>query len=176
MAKSEEMNTVIDYLDELEEILDKCKPVPFSNRVSVDREKLNEVILDIRYNLPNEIERAQKIVADYERILADARSKSGVILEEARLEAAKLADEHEVYKQAVQQAEETVEKGKKDARDMRLNAMEYADSILEKAEETLRDAMASVNQGTRAVDNFFNETLEVIFANRQELRGNKVQQ
>ena len=169
------METILDFLDEMEEILDQSKPVPFTNRVSIDRERLFDIIERIRLNLPMEIDKAQKIVSDYERIIADARGKSNVIVDEARLEADKLADEHEVYRLAVQQANEIIDKSKVEANDIRQNVMEYADSILEKAESTLREVMASVNQGTRTIDDMFNKTLDIIYDNRQELRGNKRQ-
>jgi len=169
------METILDYLDEMEEIIDQAKSVPFTNRISIDRERLFDVIEKIRLNLPIEIDKAQKIVADYERILADARGKSDIIVDEARHEAAKQADEHEVYKIALQQAQEMIDKSKKEAGDIRLNVMEYADEILAKAENTVRDVMTSVNQGTRAIDDLFNKTLDIIYENRQELRGNKRQ-
>jgi len=159
----------------MEEIIDQAKSVPFTNKISIDRERLFDVIEKIRLNLPIEIDKAQKIVADYERILADARGKSEVIVDEARHEAEKRADDHEVYRIAVQQAQELVEKGKREANDIRQNVMEYADDILAKAENTVREVMSSVNQGTRAIDDLFNKTLDIIYENRQELRGNKRQ-
>ena len=167
------METILDFLDEMEEILDTSKPVPFTNKVSVDRERLFDIIERIRLNLPTEIDKAQKIVYDYERIINEARNKSDIIVDEARTEAEKRADEHEVYKIAVQQANEVVEKSQKEANDIRQNVMEYADEILAKAENTLREVMTSVNQGTRAIDDLFNNTLDIIYDNRQELRGNK---
>ena len=169
------METILDFLDEMEEIIDQAKSVPFTNKISIDRERLFDVIEKIRLNLPIEIDKAQKIVADYERILADARGKSEVIVDEARHEAEKRADDHEVYRIAVQQAQELVDKGKREANDIRQNVMEYADDILAKAENTVREVMSSVNQGTRAIDDLFNKTLDIIYENRQELRGNKRQ-
>lgn len=166
------MDTILDYLDDIEEILENSRPSPFSSKVPVDRDKFFEIIEEIRLNLPVEMDKAQKIVSDHERIVADARNKAKMIISEAQMEAAKLADEHEVYRRALEQANETIEKSKKDAKDMRLNAMEYADEILAKAESTLREAMSSVNQSTRAIDTFFNNTLDIIYSNRQELRGN----
>jgi len=169
------METILDFLDEMEEIIDQAKSVPFTNKISIDRERLFDVIEKIRLNLPIEIDKAQKIVSDYERILADARGKSEVIVDEARHEAEKRADDHEVYRIAVQQAQELVDKGKREANDIRQNVMEYADNILAEAENTVREVMSSVNQGTRAIDDLFNKTLDIIYENRQELRGNKRQ-
>jgi len=170
------METILDFLDEMDEILDTSRPVPFSNKVSVDRDRLLDIIERIRLNLPTEIDKAQKIVYDYERIIGEARNKSTIIVDEARTEAEKRADEHEVYRIATQQAEEIINKSKKEANDIRQNVMEYADEILAKAEATLREVMTSVNQGTRAIDDLFNNTLDIIYDNRQELRGNKRQQ
>jgi len=169
------METILDFLDEMEEILDASRPVPFSNKVSVDRERLFDIIERIRLNLPTEIDKAQKIVYDYERIINEARNKSDIIVGEARSEAEKRADEHEVYKIAVLQANEIIDQSKKEANEIRQNVMEYADEILAKAEGTLREVMTSVNQGTRAIDDLFNNTLDIIYENRQELRGNKRQ-
>ena len=167
------METIFDFLDEMEEILDHSKPVPFTNRVSVDRERLFDIIERIRLNLPMEIDKAQKIVADHERILADARGKSSIIVDEARHEAVKLADEHEVYKQAVQHGNEIIEKSKREAFEIRQNAMQYTDDILAQTETSLREVMTSVSQGTRAIDDLLNKTLDIIYDNRQELRGKK---
>lgn len=47
------METVLDLLNELEETLDNSRAVPFSNRVSVDKEELYEIITEIRMKLPN---------------------------------------------------------------------------------------------------------------------------
>ena len=53
------METVFDLLNELEETLDNSRAVPFSNRVSVDKEELYEIITEIRMKLPNELKQSK---------------------------------------------------------------------------------------------------------------------
>lgn len=63
-----------------------------------------------------------------------------------------MVDEHEISRRAYEQAEVIINNAKKNAREIRLGTREYADSILSKVEEILED------------------TLEVIKANRDELK------
>lgn len=166
------MDTILDYLDEIDDILENSKPVPFSNRVSIDKARLSELLEEIRLNLPVEIDKAQRIVTDHERIVEDARRKASLVIDDARQEINKRANEHEITALATEHAREIIDDAKKDAKEMRQNAMEYADEILEKVENTLRKAMSLMNQSTRNIDELFNDNLELINQNRKELQEN----
>lgn len=170
------MDTILDYLDAIEEIIESGRPVHFSNRISIDSLRLTEILQEIRLNLPAEIDRAQKIVQDHERIVEDAKRKRYMLLEDAQAEANALADEHEIYKMACERGEEIIENAKRDAKEMRQNAVEYADEILEKVEKSIREAMQNMNKTTRSIDELFNNNLELIYSNRQELQVNTKRQ
>ena len=49
------MDTVMKLLDEIEEVLDQSRAVPFSSKVNVDKEEIYDIIAEIRTRLPNEI-------------------------------------------------------------------------------------------------------------------------
>ena len=167
------MDTILDYLDEIDDILETSKPVPFSNnRVSVDKLRLTEILEEIRLNLPVEIDKAQRIVTDHERIIEDAKRKASIIIEDAKHEITKLADEHEIASLAYERAREIMDEAKIDARDMRHNAMAYADTLLERIEDSIRDAMTLMNQTNRGIDELFNSNIEIINQNRRELQEN----
>jgi len=167
------MDTILDYLDEIDDILESSKAVPFSNnRISIDKMRLTEILEEIRLNLPVEIDRAQRIVTDHERIVEDAKRKAALIIEDARTEIIKLADEHEIAVMAYERAREIIDEARKDAKDMRQNAMEYADGILERIEDAIRDATTMMNQTTRGIDEMFSGNLDVIHQNRKELQEN----
>ena len=167
------MDSIYDYLDMLEDILESGKAVPFSNKVSIEKGRIFDVLGDIRLNLPNEIRQAQRIIEDHDKIIADARQKAGAILKEAESTAQMMTSSHEIYKMAVAAAEEKTEDAKKAARDMRLNAMDYADEIIGKTESMVRDAQINLDQQHRILDEYFAQTVDVLYANRQELRGNQ---
>ena len=65
------METVLDLLNELEETLDNSRAVPFSNRVSVDKEELYEIITEIRMKLPNELKQSKWVIEERNKILHD---------------------------------------------------------------------------------------------------------
>ncbi len=167
------MESLLDYLDALEDLLDSCKPVPFSNKISVEKERIFDIISDIRLNLPNEIRQAQRIIEEHDKIINDANAKGGNIIREAEMNAKILTNSHEITKMATEQASEIMEEAKRSARDMRLNAMDYADEILSKIEDKVRETMLNLEQQYRITDEYLSDIIEVLYSNRQELRGGK---
>ncbi|MDR1065946.1 MAG: ATPase [Clostridiales bacterium] len=167
------MDSLLDYLDMLEELLENSKSAPFSSKISVDKEQIFDILGEIRMNLPVEMRQAQRIIEDHDKIIAEAKSKADDIIKESAVIAQEKADEHEVYKIAVEQSREVVDEAKKTSRDMRMSAVEYADEILSKTENAVRDAMENLVRHSREIEDSFSETIDVLYSNRQELRGNK---
>ena len=165
------MDSLLDYLDQIEDILDASKSVPFSNKISVEKERIYDVMNEIRLNLPTEIRHAQRIIEDHDKIIADSRVKASGILKEAEDEAKLLTNEHEIFRRANEQATDMIEESKKSARDLRLNAMDYADEILEKTESMVKEAMENIDEQFRLVNNYLSQTIDVLYENRQSLRG-----
>ncbi len=167
------MDSLLDYLDMLEDLLERSKAVPFSNRISIDKERVFDLVSEMRLNLPNEMRQAQRIIEDHDKIIADAKNKAASIIKEAEHKAQELTDEHEIYKLAVEQSRELMEDTKRSARDMRLSAVDYADEILSKTENAIRDCLSNITAQYRVVEDNLSDTIEVLYSNRQELRGNK---
>ena len=160
-----------EYLDMLEDLIEGSKAMPFSSKVSLDKEQIFEIISDMRINVPNEIRQAQKIINEHDRIVNDANNKATIALKDAERRAQEMVDDHEIYKMALEQAREMMDETKKSARDMRVSAIDYADEILLKTENAIRESMNSTNMQYRAIEDSFSETIEVLYSNRQELRG-----
>ncbi|MEA4815394.1 MAG: ATPase [Lachnospiraceae bacterium] len=167
------MDTILKLLDELEGILDQSKAVPFSSKVSVDKDEIYDIITEIRLKMPNEIKQAKWVIEERNKILIDAQKEADGIIKSAEERLSKLVDENEVTKRAYEQASEIIEASKKTAKEMRIGANEYADNVLQVAEENLKEMYGRIKEEGANLDAFFNETIEVIFENRQELRGTK---
>ena len=165
------MDALLDYLDDIEEVLEGSKSLPFTNKISVEKERVLDILNEIRLNLPDDIRAAQRILGDHDRIVAEAERKSQAILESAENEAKIRTNNHEIFRRASDQASETVEEAKKNARDLRLNAMDYADSMLKDAEDQVKDYMANLEAQHKKVMDYFNQLIDVIYENRQQLRG-----
>ena len=165
------MEALLDYLDEIEDVLDSSKAVPFSNKISVEKERIFDIISEIRLHLPTEIRQAQRIIEEHDKVINEAKNKAAAMLKEAENEAKNLTNSHEIYKRANEQASEFIEETKKNAQDIRLNAMDYTDEMLEKSESMIKETMQNMEQQYKYMMEYFSQTIDVLYDNRQQLRG-----
>jgi len=165
------MDALLDYLDDIEEVLESSKSLPFTNKISVEKERVLDILNEIRLNLPDDIRSAQRILGDHDRIVGEAERKSQGIIEAAENEAKIRTSNHEIFRRASDQASETVEESKKTARDLRLNAMDYADEMLKDAEEQIKGYMSNMEEQHKEVMGYLSKLTDVIYENRQQLRG-----
>jgi hypothetical protein len=56
--------TIESLIEELEQIIDEGKSVPFTSNQIVDVERLRTTIEDMRLNMPDELMQARKIASD----------------------------------------------------------------------------------------------------------------
>ena len=160
-------DTVLKLLEELEQVVDEGRSSPFSNKVQVDKDEIFEIIDEIKMKLPNEIKQERN------KILVDAQKEADEMLKEAEVRLSKLVEEHAVTQKAYEQAAEIMDAAKKSAKEMRLGAIDYADDVMGVAEQRLREMQYSIEQENRKLIEFYKENINVIFDNRQELRGIK---
>ena len=165
------MDALLDYLDDIEELLDKSRGVPLTGKISVEKEKLLDIVNEIRLSLPDDMRIAQRILGDHDKILEDAKHRAASLLDDAKMEAKTLINNHEISRRASEQAADHMEETKRSAREIRLNAMDYADEILEKAENQIRQTMDNMDQQHRRVMEYYEGITDIIYENRQQLRG-----
>ncbi|HEY9061326.1 MAG TPA: ATPase [Pseudobacteroides sp.] len=143
---------ILSILETLEDIIEKSVSVPFSGRCLVDREEVLEIIKEMRLKLPDDLKQAKWVKEERQRILMEAQKEANNVVREAESKIASLVDEHEITKQAYDQANEIISNAQKNAKEIRFGTREYADSILDKVEGILKEA------------------LEVVQADRSELK------
>lgn len=143
---------ILTILETLEDVVERSISVPFSGKSMVDKEEILEIIKEIRLKLPDDIKQAKWVKEERQRILLEAQKEANNIIKDAENRIMSLVDEHEITKKAYEQANDIVSNAQKNAREIRLGTREYADSVLNKVEEILKD------------------TLEVIQVNREELK------
>ncbi|HEX3030352.1 MAG TPA: ATPase [Clostridia bacterium] len=143
---------ILAILETLEDVVEKGVNVPLTGRCLVDKEEILEIIKEIRLKLPDDIKQAKWVKEERQRILLEAQKEANNVVKDAENKISSLVDEHEITKKAYDQANEIISNAQKNAKDIRLGTREYADGVLDKVEEILKD------------------TLEVIQANRQELK------
>lgn len=167
------MDTIIQLLDELEEILDNSRAMPFSNKVSVEKEELYSIIAEIRLKLPNELKNSRYVLEERNKILIDAQKEADEIVKNAEERLSRMVEENEITKRAYEQASAIIDASKKTSKEMRLGAVEYAQEVLTKAQDKIKEVKENIHTQNMKADEFFTQTLDVLNENIQELRINK---
>lgn len=143
-----------EILDMLDELLDKSWNLPLTNNRSVvDIEKIQELLDDIRMNLPGEIKQAKSIVADRADIIATAKREADAVVRRAEDRARALISQEEIVKQAQQKAAEILSQAQQKAKDLRNASQEFSDDLLRQSEETLTRLVTEVRATRQAMRN-----------------------
>lgn len=125
-------------LDELEELLDDAPHIPLTGRILLDMDRVYGVVDRLRKAIPEGVQQAQRVIRDRERILAQAREEGEAIIKEAKSFAEKLTSESSIVQRAEEEADRILEEARRQSREIRLGAREYAADILEKLDANLQ--------------------------------------
>ncbi len=154
-------------LQQLEEMVREAKSMPLSSSALLNREELLELVKEMQETLPEEIKQARWIVKDREELLAKARHDAEAIVEKARREQLEMASQLEVVNRAEAEAERVLTEAAEEARKLRLEAEDYADSKLAAFQMALR----RIDEELRATTGALARTNEQVDLGRQRLRG-----
>ena len=104
------VSRIEQLINEIEEFIDGCKSQPFSNsNIIVNKEELEELLVELRLRIPDEIKQYQKIISNQDAILNQARTQADAMLQEANAQTNELVNEHEIMQKAYSHANEVVE-------------------------------------------------------------------
>ena len=130
---------IVELLAELEELIEKGIEIPIIKKTFLDKEKLLDIINDISLSIPEEIREAKAINEDREKILSDAQRLADAKIKEAEHKVVSLIDEHEITRKATENTSVIIEKAQKEAKEIRLASLEYADDMLARVERDVNE-------------------------------------
>ena len=140
---------IFTLLENLEELIENGTKVPLSTKVLVDQEELAEILEEIRIKLPDELKQAKWVKEERQRIIMDAQKEADQIVKETETKIISLVDDHEITKQALAQKEEIIESADKVAREITTGTREYADALLERLEEILKETLGVIHENRK---------------------------
>lgn len=138
-------------VDNLEQALNESTRVPLSAYLLVNEEKVYSLLDQMRVAVPEEIKRANRIEAEKDRILAQAKEEAERIRELARQEANELVKRDAIVNAAQHRAENIVERARRDAEALRQDADVYIMDVLNRLEEDLTRTLKVVQNGQQKV-------------------------
>ena len=170
-----------ELIDEIEEYIDTCKYKAFSTDIiMVNKAEMDDLLRELRMKTPEEIKRYQKVLANTEAILADARSKAEELIKNATAQTTELVNEHEIMQRAYEQANEIVAMATEqaqgildnamiEANNMKAAAMQYTDDILANLENILKQSIEISTRDYNTLVGNLQEIDHVVTSNRAEL-------
>ena len=138
--------TIESLIEELEQIIDEGKSVPFTSNQIVDVERLRTTIEDMRLNMPDELMQARKIASERKEILTAAQSTAEGIITAAKKKADELISEHEITKGAEAEAENIMAEARKKANGIVEQARGTAAELTEQAQKWSNDMRKSAGE------------------------------
>ncbi len=143
---------IMALLETIEDILERSFTIPVFGKTVVEKDDILDIIKEVRLKLPDEIKQAKWVKEERHRILHEAQKEASTYIKDVETKLVSMVDEHEITKRAMQKAEEIIESAQQTAKDVHQGSKEYADEVLAKLEDILKD------------------TIETIRNNREELR------
>ncbi len=144
---------ILHLIDRLEEILNESRPLPFTHNVVVDEDKILDLIDQMRVAIPEEVKKAQQLLAQRDRLLAQAQEEANRTLAIAREKSEQLVERDAVVQAAHARAEQIIAQGRAEIENTRRDADEYALDTLTRLEMELDRAMTQVRNGIRTLQN-----------------------
>ena len=123
---------IFTFLETLEDILERGKTLPFTNKTIVEKDELLDIIKEIRIKLPDELKQAKWIKEERQKILLEAKKEADEVVKEAENRIISMIDEHEITRKAYEQKNEIIETANEMSREITNGTKEYADGLLSK--------------------------------------------
>jgi vacuolar-type H+-ATPase subunit H len=140
-------------VDRLEDLVDEGRHMPLSKYTMIDEERALEIIDQMRISIPEEIEKAARVLAQRDRVLAQANEEAARIIQQAHNRSEQLVDREAMVQAAQGRASNIIEQARQEADVIMAEADKYVYDVLTKLEQQLGRATREVRNGLNELDN-----------------------
>lgn len=142
---------ILQLIDRLEELFNNAKAVPFTHNVVVDEDRMLELIDQMRIAIPDEVKKAQQVVAQRDRVQAQAQEEANRTLQIARDKATELTQKDMITQEAQRRAEQILSQARAEAEAIRADADNYVLDTLMQLQDQIARLSSQVNNGIHMV-------------------------
>ena len=193
------MSRIEQLISEIEEYIDTCKYQALSNtKIIVNKEELEELLVELRLRIPDEIKKYQKIISQQDTIIGEAQAQADAMMEDAKKQAdslvaqanaqtSEMVNEHEIMQRAYAHANEVVEEANmqaqaiveqamSDANAIRQGSIQYTDDMLRSLQTIINHTMEGAKGRFDGFMSSMQSSYDIVSTNRNELAGGIVQE
>ena len=142
---------ILQLIDRLEELFNEAKALPFTHNVVVDEDRMLELIDQMRIAVPEEVKKAQQVMAQRDRVMAQAQEEANRTLQLARDKADQLVQKDMIVGEAQRRAEQIVSQARAEAEATRADADNYVIDTLMQLQDQIAKLSGQVSNGIRMV-------------------------
>ena len=142
---------ILQLIDRLEELFNESKSIPLTRNVMVDEDRMLDIIDQMRIAIPEEVKKAQQLLGQRDRVLAQAQEEANRTLELSRQKADQLVTKDMVAQEASRRAEQILAQARNEAENIRADADDYAMNSLAQLQDELERITNQVVNGIRVL-------------------------
>jgi cell division septum initiation protein DivIVA len=144
---------ILHLVDRLEELLNQSRPFPFTHNVMVDEDRMLDLIDQMRVAIPEEVKKAQQLLAQRDRLLAQAQEEANRTIAIAREKSEQLVERDAIVQAARSQADQIIAQSHVEGNRTRQEADEYVVETLAHLEMEMERLLNQVRNGIRTLQN-----------------------
>jgi cell division septum initiation protein DivIVA len=142
---------ILHLVDRLEELFNESRSIPFTRSVIVDEDRMLDLIDQMRVSIPEEIKKAQQVLSQRDRFLAQAQEEANRITALAREKGEQMVQNEAVVQSAESRAEQIISQARTEVEATRREADDYIIQSLRRLEIELERSLNQVRNGIRTV-------------------------
>ncbi len=143
---------ILHLVDRLEELFNNSRGLWFTHQVIVDEDRMLDLIDQMRVSIPDEVKKAQQVLAQKDRVLAQAQEEGNRTIQLAREKSEQLVERDVIVQAANSRADQIIAKSRKEAEAVRREADQYVFDTLSRLYRELDRIMNQVHNGIAMVE------------------------
>jgi F0F1-type ATP synthase membrane subunit b/b' len=142
---------ILHLVDRLEELFNESRSVPLTHSVIVDEERILDIIDQMRVSIPEEIKKAQQLLAQRDRIMAQAKEEADRTIALAREKSEQLVERDAIVEAARARADQIIDSIRGENDRTKHEADEYVLQSLANLEAEIDRILGQVRNGIRTI-------------------------
>jgi hypothetical protein len=138
-------------VDRLEDLIDEGRHIPMTKTTMIDEERALEIIDQMRISVPEEVDKASRIINQRDRLLAQANEEAARVVDLAKEKSDTLIQRDAVVQAAQNRAANIIEQARQDAEAIRSEADGYVLDVLNELEAHLIKTLTVVRNGINKI-------------------------
>lgn len=142
---------ILHLVDRLEEIFNEGRPVWFTHSVIVNEDKILDLIDQMRISIPDEIKKAQQLLNQRDRLLAQAQEEANRTINLAKEKSEQVVDRDNIVLAAKTRADQIIAQARVEAEQTKREADDYVLETLTRLEMEIDKSLGQVRNGIKVL-------------------------